>query len=90
MSDLHDVVVDSSTGTHRYIQAMHAEIEELRGRITLIRDVHVLHAPVQEEEYTITSKDPLRTMRARYVGPDHAVPGALIFDMIPRARGRNP
>jgi hypothetical protein len=86
MPDLHDVVVDSSTGTHTFVLAMHAEIEEMRGRITLIRDVHVLRQPVRDEEYTITSKDPVRTMRARYVGLDHARPGGMVFDMIPRAR----
>jgi hypothetical protein len=88
MPDLHDVVVDSSTGTHTFVLAMHGEIEELRGRIRLVRDVHVLRQPVPTEEYTITSKDPVRTMRARYVGPDHATPGALVFDMIPKGRGR--
>jgi hypothetical protein len=88
MSDLHDVLVESASGAHRYVEAMHGEIEELRGRITLLRDVHVLQQPVPEEEYTVTSKDPVRTMRARYVGPDHQSPGALVFDMIPRTRGR--
>jgi len=88
MPGLHDVVVASPIGAHKHAEAMHAEFEEHRGTITLLRHVHVLQPLVLHEEYTITSKDPVRTARARYLGRDHANPGALVFSVIPRGSGR--
>ncbi len=88
MPDLHDVVVASPAGTHRYAEAMHADLEESSGRITLVRDVHVLQPLVVDDEYSITSRASGQTLYARYVGPHHAQPGALVFGAIPRKLSR--
>jgi hypothetical protein len=90
MPDLHDVVVTSPVGFHKYVEAIHAQLEELRGTLTLLRDVQVWQAPVAGDEYAVTSRASGYTLRAIFVGPDHAVPGGLVFRMIPRraSRGR--
>ncbi|MFT3773973.1 MAG: hypothetical protein QM820_52055 [Minicystis sp.] len=88
MPDLHDVVVDSPVGFHRYAEATFAEMEELRGTITLRRSVHVLQPLVVDDEYVITSRASGRTIAARYIGPDLASPGALVFGAIPRKGSR--
>ncbi|APR84069.1 Hypothetical protein A7982_09418 [Minicystis rosea] len=87
MPELHDVVVESPVGFQRYAEATYAELEELRGTITLLRDVHVIQRLVLDDEYALISKASGRTIYARYLGPDHAKPGALVFGAIPR-RGR--
>lgn len=89
MPGLHDVVVASTLGAHKHAEAMHAEFEELTGRITLLRHVHILAPLVLNEEYTITSQMPDRTLRARYAGMDHASPGALVFHAIPWTNKRS-
>lgn len=89
MPGLHDVVVADPIGGQRYAEALHAELEEHRGTITLLRHVHVLQPLVLHEEYTITSKAAGNSLQATYAGPDHANPGALVFAVVPR-RGRRP
>lgn len=86
MPGLHDVVVASAIGAHKHAEATHAELEELRGTITLLRDVHVLAPLVLHEEYTITSRAVGSTVLARYLGPHHASPGALVFGVVPKRR----
>jgi hypothetical protein len=89
MPDLHDVVVTSPVGFHKFVEATHAELEELRGTLTLLRDVQVWQAPVAGDEYAVTSRATGHTLRASYVGPDHAKPGALVFRAIPRRWSRD-
>jgi hypothetical protein len=84
MPDLHDVVVTSPVGFHKYVEAMHAELEELRGTLTLLRDVLVWQTPVVGDEYAVTIRASGNTLQASYVGPDHANPGGLVFRVIPR------
>lgn len=88
MPDLHNVVVSSPVGFHKYVEATHAVLEELRGTLTLLRDVRVLQHPVVGDEYSVESQASGYTLQARYVGPDHASPGALVFSAIPRTKGR--
>lgn len=92
MPGLHDVVVASPLSGHRYAEALHADLEELRGTLTLLRDVHVMQPLVLNDEYTVTSRTMGATFLACYRGPDHATPGALVFSVVPkkiaRARGR--
>jgi hypothetical protein len=89
MSGLHDVVISTPMSAHKVAEAMHAELDEQTGRLTLLRDVHVTQPLVLHEEYSVTSKDPRRSMRARFAGPDHASPGALVFGVVPRTSGRS-
>ena len=88
MPGLDDVVVQSPIGAHKHAEATHAELEELRGTITLLRDVHVLAPLVLHEEYTITSRRLGTSLLARYAGPDHSNPGALVFSVVPKRSGR--
>lgn len=88
MPELHDVVVASPVGFHKHAEATHADLEELRGTITLLRDVHVLAPLILDEEYTITSRTSGHAVHARYAGPDPAIPGALVFRAIPRRQSR--
>jgi hypothetical protein len=86
MPGLHDVVVSSPISAFKHAEATHAELEELRGIITLLRNVHVLAPLVLHEEYAITSRLLGATLLARYAGVDHANPGALVFHVVPRRR----
>lgn len=86
MPGLHDVVVESPISAFKHAEATHAELEELRGIITLLRNVHVLAPLVLHEEYAITSRQLGATLLARYAGHDHSNPGALVFHVIPRRR----
>jgi hypothetical protein len=88
MPDLHDVLVASPVGFHKHAEATHAEIEELRGTITLLRNVHVHQPLVVDDEYTITSQRTGHTLHAKYLGPHHAIPGALVFGAIPQRLSR--
>ena len=88
MPGLHDVEVKSPIGSQKVADAMHAELDELTGRLTLLRDVHVTAHLVLNEEYTITSQAPTRTLLARYAGRDHANPGALVFGVVPTKSAR--
>lgn len=87
MPELHDVVVASPVGLHKYVEAARAELEEQRGTITL-RDVHVFQRLVVGDEYSITSRATGHAIQARYVGPDHAKPGAQVFRAIPLRQSR--
>lgn len=84
MPELHDVVVESPVGFQRYAEATYAEMEELRGTITLLRNVQVIQRLVLGDEYALISKASGSTIYVRYLGPDHANPGALVFGAIPR------
>ena len=89
MPDLHDVLVTSPIGFHKYAEATHAELEELRGTIRLLADVHVFQRLVVDDEYAVTSRASGNVIAARFVGLDPSSPGALVFVAIPRAtRGR--
>jgi hypothetical protein len=88
MPGLHDVVVASPLNGHRYAEALHAELEEHRGVLTLLRDVHVLQTLVLNDEYAITSRSVGTTYLACYRGPDHVNPGALVFSVVPKRMSR--
>jgi hypothetical protein len=90
MPELHDVVVESPVGFHRYAEATYAQMEELRGTITLERSVQVHQRLVANDEYLITCRSSGRAILARYVGVDHASPGVLVFSAVPRRRSRFP
>jgi hypothetical protein len=87
MPELRDVVVTSPVGFHKFAEASSATLEELRGTLTLLTDVHVFMPLVMHDEYAITSRASGQTIHATYAGPDHASPGALVFHAVAR-RGR--
>ena len=88
MPGLHDVVVASPLSGHRYAEALHAELEEHRGTLTLLRDVHVLQPLILHDAYAVTCRSMGTTYLACYRGPDHANPGALVFSVVPRRTAR--
>jgi hypothetical protein len=88
MPELHDVVVMSPVGFFKYADASCATLDEFRGTLTLVTDVHV-HAPLlPHDEYAIASRASGQTIHATFVGPDHATPGALVFQAMPRRASR--
>ena len=88
MSELHDIIVESPIGGHRFADAMHANFDESRGVLTLVRDVHVTAKLVPHDEYVVRSQDPRHTLYAVYIGPDASIPGAVVFHAIPKRTGR--
>jgi hypothetical protein len=84
MPEIRDVVVTSTVGFHKYVEASLAALEETRGVLTLLTDVHVFQRLVADETYAVTSRASGQSLHATYVGVDHATPGALVFRAVAR------
>jgi hypothetical protein len=88
MPEFHDVLVTSPVGFFKYADASCAAFDESRGTVTLLTDVHIHVRLLPHDEYAITSRTLGQTIHATFVGPDHAIPGALVFRAMPRRASR--
>jgi hypothetical protein len=88
MPEFHDVLVMSPVGFFKYADASSATFDEFRGTLTLLTDVHIHVRLLPHEEYAVTSRALGQTIHATFVGPDHAIPGALVFQAMPRRASR--